>query len=187
MVDRQVSQEQVRNHALLKSTDGGRTFGEPVEISNDGWQIGACPHSGPTVGRDARGHLHVTWFTLGRSEKEAGIYYALSNDDGRSFAARQLVHANTAPEILHTTLAVARDGTVYFAWDNLDENGKTQVFVRSLAADGQSWSPIQQLSNTRANASRPMIAISEHRLHVAWTETQGEKSWIVLKTAAITR
>jgi hypothetical protein len=185
MVDRQVSKNQVRNHALRKSTDGGKTFGEPVEISDDGWQVPSCPHSGPTIGQDRRGHLHVTWFTLGRSEKEAGIYYTVSRDGGHSFAPRQLVHANTAPEILHATLAVGHDGTVYFAWDNLDEKSKAQVFVRSLKADGQSWSPIQQISNTTGNASRPMMAISDNQLHVAWTETQGERSWIVLKTAAV--
>ena len=61
------------------------------------------------------GSVHVTWFTLGRSEKEAGIYYSVSKDGGQHFAPRQLVQANTAPEILHTTLAVAGDGTVYLA------------------------------------------------------------------------
>jgi hypothetical protein len=185
MVDRQVSNEQVRNHALRKSTDGGKTFDEPVEVSDDGWQVPSCPHSGPTVGRDARGYLHVTWFTLGRSEKEAGIYYAVSKDGGRTFAPRELVHANTAPEILHTTLAVAADGTVYFAWDNLDGQSKAQVFVRSLAPDGHTWSPVQQISRSAGNATRPMIALSKKQLHVAWTETEGERSWIVLKSATL--
>jgi hypothetical protein len=187
MVDRQVSDKQIRNHALRKSTDGGKTFDEPVEISDDGWQVPSCPHSGPTIGRDARGYLHVTWFTLGRSEKEAGIYYSVSKDDGRSFTPRQLVHANTAPEILHTTLVVANNGTVYFAWDNLDDQNKAQVFVRSLAPDGQTWSPVRQISRTAGNASRAMLALSNSRLHVAWTETEGERSWIVMKSAALGR
>jgi hypothetical protein len=185
IVDRQVSQEQIRNHALRKSVDSGKTFGQPVEISDDGWQVGACPHSGPTIGQDARGHLHVTWFTLGRSEKEAGIYYSLSTDGGRSFAPRQLVHGNTAPEILHTTLKAAPDGSVYFAWDNLDENNKSQIFVRTLAADGHTWSPVQQISHSSGNASRPLLALSDSRLHIAWTVTEGEKSWIVMKNAAV--
>lgn len=185
IVDRQVSEQQIRNHALRKSTDGGQTFGEPIEISDDGWQVGACPHSGPTIGRDGRGYLHVTWFTLGRSEKEAGIYYSVSKDGGQHFALRQLVQANTAPEILHTTLAVAVDGTVYLAWENLDDQGKSQIFMRSLAPDGETWSPIQQISRTVGNASRPMLALSRKRLHLAWTETEGETSWILMRTAAL--
>jgi hypothetical protein len=95
------------------------------------------------------------------------------------------VHANTAPEILHTTLAVASNGRVYFAWDNLDDQNKAQVFVRSLAPDGQTWSAVQQISRTAGNASRPMLALSPSRLHVAWTESEGEKSWVVTKSAAL--
>ena len=187
VADRQVSEQQIRNHALHKSTDGGQTFGEPVEISDDGWQVAACPHSGPTIGRDGRGYLHVTWFTLGRSEKQAGIYYSVSKDGGQHFAPRQLVQANTAPEILHTTLAVAANGTVYLAWENLDDQNKAQIFMRSVAPDGQIWSPIQQISRTAGNASRPMLALSERWLHVAWTETEGETSWISMRTAALVK
>jgi hypothetical protein len=185
--DRQVSEQQIRNHALRKSTDGGRSFDQPVEISDDGWQVAACPHSGPTIGIDGRGYLHVTWFTLGRSEKEAGIYYSVSKDGGQHFAPRQLVQANTAPEILHTTLAVAADGTVYLAWENLDDQNKLQIFMRSLAPDGQTWSSIQQVSRTAGNASRPMLTLSGRWLHVAWTETEGETSWISMRTAALVK
>jgi hypothetical protein len=185
MVDRQVDKNQIRNHVLRKSTDGGNTFSAPVQISDDGWQVAACPHSGPTIGRDDRGYLHVTWFTLGRSVSEAGVYYAVSKDGGRSFEPRQLIHANTAAEILHTTMAVARDGRVYFAWDNLDEANKSQIFVRSLAPDGKTWSPVQQISHAKRNAARPALALSANRLQVAWTETDGEDSWVVLKSATL--
>ena len=146
MVDREVDGNKIRNHVLRRSTDGARSFGAPVEISNDGWQVPSCPHSGPSIGRDGRGQLHVSWFTLGRSEQEAGIYYSVSKDNGMSFAQRQLVQANTAPETLYATLAVGSNDRVYLAWSNLDGNNKAQIFVRTLAADGRTWSPIQQIS-----------------------------------------
>lgn len=142
----------------------------------------SCPHSGPSIGRDSRGRLHVTWFTLGRGEQEAGIYYSVSLDDGKSFAPRRLVHANTAPEILYSTLAVGEDDTVYLAWSNLDKNGKAQIFKRTLNGGG-TWSPIQQISNAKGNASRPVMALLGKQLHVAWTETDGEQSQVVLRTA----
>jgi hypothetical protein len=188
MVDREVSSEQIRNHALRKSIDGGATFGPPVEISDDGWKVPFCPHSGPTIGQDSRGHLHITWFTLGRSpEKDAGVYYTVSKDGGRSFAPRTLIHGNTGTELLHTTLGAGRDGTVYFVWDNLDPSSRSQIFVRALAADGKTWGPIQQISNAKENATRPALAISNNELHVAWTEIDGESSWIVLRSASLAK
>jgi hypothetical protein len=184
IVDRQVDSNKIRNHVLRKSTDGATTFGAPVEISNDGWQVPSCPHSGPSIGRDSRGQLHVSWFTLGRSEREAGIYYSVSKDDGKSFAPRQLVQANTAPETLYATLAVGNDDRVYLAWSNLDGDNKAQIFIRTLAADG-AWSPIQQLSRAKGNAGRPVIALMKNQLQVAWTETDGEDSRVILRSATV--
>lgn len=187
LVDRQVDDNQIRNHVLRKSMDRGKTFAAPVVISDDGWQVPSCPHSGPSIGRDSRGWLHVTWFTLGRTEREAGIYYSVSSDGGKSFQARRLVHANTAPEILYSTLAVGSDDTVYLAWSNLDNSSKAQVFLRTLSDDGRSWGPIQQLSNAKGNAGRPVLAVSKNQLHVAWTEIHGEESRIVLRSAMVSK
>jgi hypothetical protein len=185
MVDREVDDQKIRNHVLRKSTDGGATFAAPVQISDDGWQVPSCPHSGPSLGRDTRGQLHVAWFTLGRSEKEAGIYYSVSKDDGKSFAPRQLVHANGAPEILYNNLVVADDDTIYLAWNNLDSNNRAQIYMRTLAADGRTWSPIQQISNAKGNAGRPVLALRKNQLHVAWTETDGEDSRVALRSATV--
>ena len=185
VVDRQVDGDKVRDHVLRKSTDGAASFGAPVEISDDGWQVPSCPHSGPSIGRDGRGWLHVSWFTLGRSEKEAGIYYSVSRDDGKSFAPRQLVHANTAPEILYSNLTVGDDDTVYLAWTNLDGGARAQIFTRTIAADGRTWSPVQQISNAKGNAIRPVLALEKNQLHIAWTETDGEDSRVVLRSAAV--
>jgi hypothetical protein len=185
VVDREVDQNKIRNHVLRKSTDGGYSFAPPVEISNDGWQVPSCPHSGPSIGRDTRGWLHVSWFTLGRSENEAGIYYSVSKDDGKSFAPRQLIQANTAPEILYNNVIVGTDDTVYIAWSNLDASNKAQIYLRALGADGQTWSAIQQVSNAKGNGSRPTLALGNNRLHIAWTETDGEESRVVVRTAVV--
>ena len=187
LVDREVDANKIRNHVLRKSTDRGLNFAAPVEISNDGWQIPSCPHSGPSIGRDSDGWLHVTWFTLGRSEKEAGVYYSVSKDDGKTFAPRRLVHANTAPEILYANLAVGHDDTVYLAWSNLDSSSRAQIFMRTLASDGETWGPIQQVSNAKTNATRPVLALGKNQLHVAWTEIDSEDSRAVLKSAAVER
>jgi hypothetical protein len=187
LASREVDGNKIRNHVLRKSTDGAATFGSPVLISDDGWQVPSCPHSGPSIGRDSRGWLHITWFTLGRSEKEAGIYYSVSKDNGKTFMPRRLVQANTAPEILYNNLTVGDDDTVYLVWSNLDDNAKTQIFMRVVASDGQTWGAVQQLSNVKGNASRPTLAMRKDQLHVAWTETDNEDSRVVLRNATVSR
>jgi hypothetical protein len=185
MVDREVDDNKIRNHVLRKSGDGGKTFAAPVEISNDGWQVPNCPHSGPSIGRDSRGQLHVSWFTQGRSESEAGIYYSVSKDDGKTFAPRRLVQPNTAPEVLYNNLTVGDNDTVYLVWSNLDGNNRAQIFLRTIAADGVTWSPIQQISNAKGDASRAALALHKNQLLVAWTETDGENSRAVVRSAML--
>jgi hypothetical protein len=57
--------------------------------------------------------------------------------------------------------------------------------MRALAADGRTWSPIQQISNSKGNASRATLALRNNQLHVAWTETDGEDSRGVFTSAAV--
>ena len=95
------------------------------------------------------------------------------------------MQANTAPETLYATLAVGNDDRVYLAWSNLDGDNKAQIFMRTLAADGRTWSPIQQISRAKGNAGRPVFALMKNQLQVAWTETDGEDSRVVLRSATV--
>src|SRR5581483_9667210 len=123
----------------------------------------------------SRGWLHVSRVTLCRSESEAGIYCSVSKAGGTSFAPSRLVQANRAPEVLYKSLAFGADDTVYLAWSNLDAENRAQIFFPAIGADWR-WSEIQQVSRARGDASRPVLALGPHRLHVAWTETDGETS-----------
>lgn len=183
---RHKTEDQVRDIAVQTSSDGGASFGPPVIISDDGWQLKGCPHAGPVIATDAHGNLHVTWFTLGHKPEDAGIYYTVSRDGGKTFAPRKLVHAAGGPGVLHPYLAVGEGGEVYFAWDNVGANSdQTQVYFRYLAADGHTMSQVQQLSQASSNALRPNLTLARDRVYVAWTETKEDTSWIVVKTARI--
>ena len=54
----------VRDIAVARSSDGGRTFHDPVRVSEDNWKIDACPDDGPAMTVDESGGLQVTWPTL---------------------------------------------------------------------------------------------------------------------------
>jgi hypothetical protein len=180
--------DNTRDMVVQTSRDGGVTFEEQVLISDDGWYSQVCPHSGPVIATDPTGALHAVWWTPGREPEEAGIYYSVSRDGGRSFAPRQLVDPARGPGVLHAYLGVGARGDVAIAWSNFAPGGEaTQIYFRYLAADGTTPSPVQQLSRAEGNAFRPNLAVSSDKVYVAWTESKEEQSWLVLKSAPLPR
>ena len=73
----------VRDHAVMTFADPA-TPGEVRRVSNDDWQISACPHHGPSLSISPAGTYHVAWYTNGKARK--GLFYARSQDEGRMFS-----------------------------------------------------------------------------------------------------
>ncbi len=134
MVDREVDGNKIRNHVLRKSTDGAATFGAPVEISNDGWQVPSCPHSGPSIGRDSRGWLHVDLVHPRAFRKGSGNLLQRVERRRQNLCAAPLVHANTAPEILYANLTVGRRRHDLSGVEQSGQDDKAQIFMRTIAS-----------------------------------------------------
>ena len=62
---RQVLPNEFRHIAVTSSDNNGGSFSAPVVVSDDQWQITACPVSGPALKVDANNALTVAWFTGG--------------------------------------------------------------------------------------------------------------------------
>ena len=106
----------LRDIAVARSTDGGRTFAPPVRVSEDGWAIDGCPDDGPSIAVDAGGVLHVAWPTLvPGSDRGKGIFYSDSSDGGRTFAPRVRLD-DGGGAAAHPQLAVGGDRVVV-VWD----------------------------------------------------------------------
>ncbi|MEM6336749.1 MAG: sialidase family protein [Bacteroidota bacterium] len=105
----------IRDMALVRSTDGGATFSEPVRIAEDGWKLDGCPHTGPALAVDGQGRLHAAWYT--GAEGGSGVFTAYSDDLGDTFSAP--VQLSDARAIAQVRL-VRAGGTVYGAWEDTD-------------------------------------------------------------------
>lgn len=57
----------------------GRTFSQPVIVSDDRWQIAGCSVSGPALAVGSDGTLRVLWYSAG-SAGEPGLYWSESRD-----------------------------------------------------------------------------------------------------------
>jgi len=102
-----------------RSTDGGRTFSTPV-ILNDDRQV--ISHRFDALASDGRGRVAVVWLDArSRGERtgkkspqtDVGVYAALSQDGGASFAPNRRV-AQHSCQCCRTGLAWTRDGPVAF-------------------------------------------------------------------------
>jgi hypothetical protein len=79
-----------RHIAVTSLNDFGDAWSEPVQVSDDGWRIDACPVSGPAL-RFEGDALEVAWFS-GADAGQKGVYVSRWTDpSGRAFEPRKLV------------------------------------------------------------------------------------------------
>lgn len=155
----------VRDIVVARSRDGGRTFGEARRVYADDWVFPGCPHAGPSIVADARGRVHIAWWT--GKEGRAAAWYARA-DDGETFGAPQALSVVGTPRPVHVQLAVRGD-TVVAAWD--DDTGEgTQIFTRTSRDGGTRFSKAEAISTSGRVASFPVLGIAANRVTLAWTE-----------------
>jgi hypothetical protein len=182
-----VDPDNVRNHVMVRSVDGGKSFSDPIPISDDGWVSHGCPHAGISITADQQEVIHAVWWTGGRTKEEAGIYYTRSEDGGQSFAPRQLIVGARDDIVMHTHITVDRNDTLYAAWVNLEDN-KPKIFLAYRHSGESEWSPIQQVNDDPDwYAFYPMLSVDEESLYVSWMERKGEGMRIKLRTTFLAR
>jgi hypothetical protein len=155
---RQVLPGSFRHIAVAASDNGGETFDQPVVVSDDKWQINACPMSGASMAAGVGGSLEIVWYTAG-SAGEAGLYRAESNDGGRTFGPRILV----GPEAVSGSpvLLKDQDNPAVFVFGEADNRIALAVENRPATAIAQT-------------GEHPAAVLSNGRLIAAFVRTNGK-------------
>jgi hypothetical protein len=160
----------LRDIAFTASRDGGRSFSEPVRVSEDGWAIDACPDDGPAVVVDEQGTVHIAWPTVMSGAKpQGGIFYA-SSRDGRAFSPRVRVPTLGSPRPSHPQIALTGNGGVVIAWDELVD-GRRVAAAREVKprADGSATFGSVVRIGTRQAAMYPALATTASGVLAVWT------------------
>jgi hypothetical protein len=157
----------VRDVVVARSDDGGATWAEPVRPRADGWVFPGCPHAGPSMKLDGEGRVHIAWWT-GKAG-EAGVWYARSDDGGRSFTSQPL---GTGQRSLpaHVQLVAAPGGRVLVAWDD-GLGASPRVLLRESRDGGTTFGPEEQVSAPGQAATFPVLAVMGDSVAVAWSAT----------------
>ncbi|MFQ5955278.1 MAG: sialidase family protein, partial [Kiloniellales bacterium] len=126
---------------FARSTDGGRTFGQPINLSNsiagDGkgrltrrfWHNGSLD-----LGQGPEGHLYAAW-----TEYQGKLWFSRSTDGGVSFSDPLHVAGDKQAPARGPSLAVdAEGGTVYLAW-TVGEDAAADIRFAKSVDQGRSF------------------------------------------------
>jgi hypothetical protein len=157
----------VRDVVVARSDDRGATWGEPVRVHEDDWKFDACPHAGPAIATDARGTLHVTWWT--GKEGDAGVFYTQSTDGGKTFSQPIALGTAQYSRPAHVQLSLADSSRVIVVWD--DGTKQTPRVVARVSNDGGlHFADAVTFSDPGRAASFPVLAVTHDSISVAWSE-----------------
>ena len=181
------SEQEKLKSVVAASSDGGKTFRAPVDLSGD--QGGDYP--GLAV--DSDGTLHAVYWSRSFPSLPFGdpktplrpIYYRASTDGGKTFGRRMTLDAGSQDTKRPPQIAADPDSNVlYVVWDNTPEGrnlakdfkGDTDIFFLASRDGGKSWSAKRVLNddrNTQADQSLPGLSVAPNgRLDVAWYDNR---------------
>jgi hypothetical protein len=164
---RHVYDGNVRDVVVAKSTNQGKTWGQPVRVHADNWKFDACPHAGPAMSIDDEGTIHITWWT--GKEGSAGVYYANSKDGGTTFSEPVALGVAQYSRPAHVQLALAANRRVIVAWDD-GTKAVPQVTARVSNDDGRTFGEPVVVSAEGRAATFPVLSVAGDSVAIAWSE-----------------
>ncbi len=159
---------------FARSTDGGRSFGDPINLSNsiagDGkgrltrryWDNGSLD-----LVQGPGGELYAAW-----TEYQGILWFSRSTDRGVSFSdPLRVAGGPEAGPARGPSLAVGAEGAVYLAW-TVGENKAADIrFARSLDR-GRSFGEPTIVFQTGGHSDAPKIAVdAEGTVHLVYAES----------------
>jgi hypothetical protein len=161
----------VRDVAFTMSRDGGKTFDQPVRVSDDRWVLDGCPENGPAMAVSADHRIHVVWPTLvpgatPGSEPTLALFYA-NSQNGRQFTARQRIPTEGVPR--HPQITLDPRGDVVVAWDEQASGSRGSALARGRV-DGKGIATfVRQGLTDERSAVYPVVATTDAGPIAAWT------------------
>jgi hypothetical protein len=164
---------------FARSTDGGRTFKEPVNLSQsqagdgkgrlteDIWHNGSLDLA---IGPD--GTLFAAW-----TEYEGRLWFRYSSDGGRTFSdpVRVAGGRNHRPA-RGPDLAVSSRNTVHVAW-TVGERATADIRLRTLRPFSGERSPVRVVQETSGRSDAPKLTTgTANTLHLVYGEGPAERT-----------
>lgn len=166
VVFRDIFDDKYRDHAVLVFKD--RDSPGPIHrVSDDHWEINACPHQGPTLAVSSAGTIHTAWFSGGGPRK--GVYYAYSRDGALTFSNPMRLGAPDRQISRPALLALSK--TIYLAWKSFDGE-RTEIQMIVSRDDGTTWGPPRTIAATNDQSDHPLLVTNGKTVFLSWMAKQ---------------
>ncbi len=173
---RNVFDDHVRDHAITTFSDP-ETPGPIYRVSDDNWQIDACPHHGPSLAVGPDLTYHAAWFTGGTVRQ--GVFYARSLDGGRTFSTPMPLGRKDRSPSRPYVLAIGDD--VWLAWKEFDGR-ETNVEAMVSHDRGATWSEPETAASTSERSDHPLLVSDGRRPFLSWLTRQEGYRLLPLET-----
>jgi hypothetical protein len=159
---------------FARSTDGGRSFSNPVNLSNsiagdgkgrltrDRWHNGSLD-----LVKGTDGNLYAAW-----TEYEGALWFRRSTDRGASFfpPLQITIHGIGTPA-RGPSMAINAAGVIYIAWA-VGENRAADIHFAKSTDRGLSFSRPRPVFKTNGHDDAPKIAVDDNgTLHLVYAES----------------
>jgi hypothetical protein len=177
VVYRDRSAKEIRDIFIVRYTNG--KWSTPQPLSNDGWEVDACPVNGPAISSNGK-NVAVAWFTA--VDEKARVNVVLSSDGGKTFGKPVRVDdGNTSGRVDVVSLPA---GSAIVSWVERGNSGTgSQVRLRQIEANGTAGASVTVSGAGLQPGSMPRIKRSGSEIIVAWTPSGDLPS---VRTAVVT-
>ncbi|MFN8608054.1 MAG: sialidase family protein [Vulcanimicrobiota bacterium] len=161
--------EDCRDHSsndvyVSVSSDGGHTFGAPVDVSQT---PGRSAYPALAIG--ANGSIHLAWSDTTGGGARPDIFHSSSDNFGKSWT-RAVQVTRTHGALGAPTIAVGNGDLVHIAWSD-QCRGSRVPDIHLVRGMQDTWSPEHDLSPSAEESTHPCVALRpDGRSCVAWLE-----------------
>ncbi|MFO8050602.1 MAG: sialidase family protein [Thermoplasmatota archaeon] len=177
--DNRESDNQYRPYIAV-SHDGGETFGENIDISDDLEPLNSRQWPSPAV--DDLGNLYITWRDKRTGSDE--IWFTRSEDKGGNFSQNtRLTVAPEGSDDWYPCTAATGDGIVGVVFQRSvpykDTKDEGEIFFLNSSDGGRTWDPLLRVDDTDryhndlSLQERPQLTFdNDHRALSSWWDSR---------------
>ncbi len=165
------SKEKANGIFYTRSTDGGKTFNEPVDISGT-----KTESSEPQLAIGHDNSLHIVWIDTLPAPAGPDVFYSCSTDNGKTWSKIEDV-SNTPGAISRSPgIAVGEDGRIHIVWSDTSSGDESpDVFYVWKKKGSDKWSAPEDISKDSGFSELPHVACGQNgRVYFIWTDSSNK-------------